>query len=273
MSRTIIYFVNAVFILSLTFVALGLSANRFRILEVEISPINSHSLTALSGYTFALVSDPHLRDEPKAWGSWRNVIQRVNESKADYVLLLGDYTEEVLSDAELGVFRAKFIESLDLFSVSPILVLGNHETWNDREAWYTALKSAGANVLENESMLVEGTHPLCVIGVGDAYTGFAEKKSYGAACKDVPSLTITHDPAAAFNLQGSGLWFAGHTHCGQITLPIIDPLWVPSTAPKQAQCGYYEDASKSLFVSSGVGNSVLPIRFYAPSQVEIVTVR
>ena len=122
-------------------------------------------------------------------------------------------------------------------------------------------------------MLVEAVHPLCVIGVGDAYTGFAEKKSYGAACMDLPSLTITHDPAAAFNLQGSGLWFAGHTHCGQITLPIIDPLWVPSTAPKQAQCGYYEDASRSLFVSSGIGSSVLPIRFYAPSQVEIVTVR
>lgn len=132
---------------------------------------------------------------------------------------------------------------------------------------------AGANVLENESMLVEGTHPLCVIGVGDAYTGFAEKKDYGAACTAIPSLTITHDPAAAFNLQGSGLWFAGHTHCGQIVLPIIDPLWVPSTAPKQAQCGYYEDASKSLFVSSGIGSSVLPIRFYAPSQIEIVTVR
>jgi predicted MPP superfamily phosphohydrolase len=272
MSRTIIYFVSAMFVLSLTFVALGLSANRFRILEVEISPINSTSLTGLSGYTFALVSDPHLRDEPKAWGSWSNVIQRVNESMANYVLLLGDYTEEVLSDAELEVFRAKFIESLDSFTVRPILVLGNHETWNDREAWYTALKSAGANVLENESMLVEGTHPLCVIGVGDAYTGFAEKKSYGAACMDVPSLTITHDPAASFNLQGSGLWFAGHTHCGQITLPIIDPLWVPSASPKQARCGLYEDESKAVFVSSGIGNSILPIRFYAPSRVEIVKI-
>ena len=132
MSRTIIYFVSAMFVLSLTFVALGLSANRFRILEVDISPISSAPLAGLRGYTFALVSDPHLRDEPKAWGSWRNVIQRVNESKADYVLLLGDYTEEVLSDAELEVFRAKFIESLDSFTVRPILVLGNHETWNDR---------------------------------------------------------------------------------------------------------------------------------------------
>ena len=156
--------------LLLIFLSFGFSANIFRILEIEIPLNNNVLLNNLSGYTFALVSDPHIRDEPKAWGSWRNVIERVNDSKADYVLLLGDYTEEVLSDAELKVFRAKFIESLDLFSASPILVLGNHETWNDREAWYTALKSAGANVLENESMLVEGPHPLCVIGVGDAYT-------------------------------------------------------------------------------------------------------
>jgi hypothetical protein len=110
------------FVLSLTFVALGLSANRFRILAVEISPIYRAPLTGLSGYTFALVSDPHLRNKPKSWGSWRNVIQRVNESKADYVLLLGDYTGEVLSAAELEGFRVKFIESLDSFTVRPILV-------------------------------------------------------------------------------------------------------------------------------------------------------
>ena len=259
--------------LFLGFLIAGGSANVFRIHEIEVSVNRKDNVTDLSGYRFALVSDPHLRDSPEYWEFWREVILRVNESNADYVFLLGDYTEDVLDDVELELFRQRFIESLDSFSVNPILVLGNHETWNGREAWYTALKKAGVDVLENESMLVEGARPLCVMGVGDAYTGFAEKKKHGAACMDAPSLTITHDPAAAFNLQGSGLWFAGHTHCGQITLPIIEPLWVPSTAPKQAQCGYYEDATKSLFVSSGIGSSILPIRFYAPSQVEIVTVR
>ena len=272
MSRTIIYLVSAVVILSLTFVALGLSANRFRILELEISSNNGATLTGLSGYRFALVSDPHIRDEPKAWGSWRNVNQRVNEANPDYVFLLGDYTGDVLDDASIEVFRKTFTESLSSFSTNPILVLGNHETWNDRQGWYAALKGSGIDVLENEAMLLEGDRALCVIGVGDSYTGYAKKRSYEKTCMNYPSLTITHDPAAAFDLQGGGLWFAGHTHCGQVTLPMINPIWVPSTAPKQARCGLYEDESKAVFVSSGIGNSILPIRFYAPSQVEIVKI-
>ena len=258
---------------AVVFILLGLSANRFRLVEVEVGSSSSTDLASLRGYRFALVSDPHLSDTPNAWRSWGDVIQRINASEADYVFLLGDYTQEVLDDRQLEGFRARFIESLTAFTTSPILVLGNHESWNDRQVWYAELERSGFDVLENEAISTSGDRPLCVIGVGDAHTGFAEKKSYTDTCMNTPSLTITHDPAAAFDLQGRGLWLAGHTHCGQITLPFTDPLWAPTTAPSQAQCGYYEDDSKRLFVSSGVGSSVLPIRFFAHSQVEILTIR
>jgi uncharacterized protein len=272
MSKTIIYTLSTAIALFFLFSAIGLSANKFRILEIRIPTSNSVTLNSLSGYTFALVSDPHLKNEPRAWASWDKVIQRVNEANPDYVFLLGDYTGDVLDDASIEVFRKTFIESLNYFTTNPILVLGNHETWNDRHDWYAALKGSGIDVLENEAMLFDGDRALCVIGVGDSYTGYAEKKSYEKTCMSYPTLTITHDPAAAFDLQGSGLWFAGHTHCGQITLPMINPIWVPSTAPKQARCGLYENESKAVFVSSGIGNSILPIRFYAPSRVEIVKI-
>ena len=272
MSKTIIYTLSTAIALFFLFSAIGLSANKFRILEIRIPTSNSVTLNSLSGYTFALVSDPHLKNEPSAWASWGKVIQRVNEANPDYVFLLGDYTGDVLDDASIEVFRKTFTESLSSLSTSPILVLGNHETWNDRQGWYAALKGSGIDVLENEAMLFKGNRALCVIGVGDSYTGYAEKKSYEKTCMSYPTLTITHDPAAAFDLQGSGLWFAGHTHCGQITLPMINPIWVPSTAPKQARCGLYKDESKAVFVSSGIGNSILPIRLYAPSQVEVVKI-
>jgi len=83
-------------------------------------------------------------------------------------------------------------------------------------------------------------------------------------------IQLTHDPAAAFKRNSSGIWLAGHTHCGQVRLPLLGPLWVPSQAPKESHCGLYGDEVKKVFVSSGVGNSVLPLRFLAQSQVEIV---
>lgn len=157
------------------FILLGLSANRFRVVEVEVGSSSSTDLASLRGYRFALVSDPHLKDTPSAWRSWEDVIHRVNASGADYVFLLGDYTQEVLDDRQLEGFRARFIESLTAFTTSPILVLGNHETWNDRQVWYAELERSGFDVLENEAISIPGDRPLCVIGVGDAQKRLAEK--------------------------------------------------------------------------------------------------
>jgi len=46
---------------------------------------------------------------------------------------------------------------------------------------------------------------------------------------------------------------------------------VPSTAPRDAHCGLYIDDSKVVFTSSGVGTSMLPVRFFAQSQIELLT--
>jgi len=66
---------------------------------------------------------------------------------------------------------------------------------------------------------------------------------------------------------------AGHTHCGQIRLPLLGALYVPSDAPKRGHCGLYIDGQRQIFVSSGVGTSVLPIRFLAQAQWDLITLR
>jgi hypothetical protein len=107
-------------------------------------------------------------------------------------------------------------------------------------------------------------------GIGSGFRGkFTERcryVDYPEDCQSLQKLSITHDPAGAFNEHVTGLVIAGHTHCGQISLPFIGPLWVPSDAPALAHCGLYEDSKRSVFVTSGVGTSVLPLRFGAQSQ-------
>ena len=89
--------------------------------------------------------------------------------------------------------------------------------------------------------------------------------------KSIPKLTITHDPAGAFDRRMEGLVIAGHTHCGQVSLPFIGPLWVPTDAPSFAHCGLYEGGDITVFVTSGVGTAILPLRYGAQSQWDLIT--
>ena len=60
-------------------------------------------------------------------------------------------------------------------------------------------------------------------------------------CKNLPKITVTHDPAGAFHPKIAGLVISGHTHCGQISFPYVGPIWIPSEVPREAHCGLYKD--------------------------------
>jgi predicted MPP superfamily phosphohydrolase len=76
--------------------------------------------------------------------------------------------------------------------------------------------------------------------------------------------------SASIYLSGKDA-FAAHTHCGQIRLPILGALWMPTEAPREATCGLYQDTKRLLWVTAGVGTSILPIRIGAQSEWDLLT--
>lgn len=237
-------------------------------------PVNSDShseLHKLAGYSLAVVSDLHLRDSDEAFIEWHSLIASINLANPDYVFLLGDYSQGDLSGVKLEKFIDRFSRSLDEFNSPVFLVLGNYETWTDRKVWQRRLLSQGRHVLENNVTLFSDTgKPLCVRGIGDHFTGHDKYIDFPVECAQLPSVTITHDPGGVFRWNQKGFFLAGHTHCGQVNAPILGVIWAPTDAPRNAQCGFYQDGEKVLFTSSGVGTSILPMRFLAQSQVEIL---
>lgn len=265
---TIIRYTTA--FIAIAFILIGLDANRFRITEIDLDSEATLFLKQLDGYTFALVSDIHLKDTADEWANWVDIIEAVNEQSPDYVFLLGDYTAEIYDQAELDAFQTRFLSSIATFEAPTISVLGNHETWNGRDSWIEAFEAANSTLLENETSTGKGAKNLCIIGIGDSYTGFAERPETN--CGDLPTVTITHDPYAAFELEGAGLWFAGHTHCGQLSLPWIKSIFAPTNAPRPAHCGVYQKGDVTMITSSGIGSSLIDIRFYSNSQIEFVKI-
>lgn len=256
--------------IAIAFILIGLNANRFRITQIRLNTESAPYLKQLDGYTFALVSDIHLKNTESAWSKWDSIIKAVNEQDPDYVFLLGDYTAEIYDQAALAAFQTRFLSSIATFEASTFSVLGNHETWNGRDSWIEAFDAANSTVLENKATIGTGPKRLCIIGVGDSYTGFAEMPT--PSCEDLPKVTITHDPSAAFELEGTGLWFAGHTHCGQVSLPFFKSIFAPTKAPRAAHCGKYQNEKKIIYTSNGIGNSMIDLRFFANSQVEIIRI-
>jgi predicted MPP superfamily phosphohydrolase len=68
------------------------------------------------------------------------------------------------------------------------------------------------------------------------------------------------------------LMLAGHTHGGQVWLPIIGAPFVPSSVGQRYAQGHIEEEGVHMFVTSGIGTSILPFRFMVPPEVAVITI-
>jgi predicted MPP superfamily phosphohydrolase len=71
----------------------------------------------------------------------------------------------------------------------------------------------------------------------------------------------------------ASLTLVGHTHCGQVALPFLGVVYVPSKYGTRYACGVYRDGARTMIVSGGVGTSSAPLRMLAPPDIWLVTMR
>ena len=240
--------------------------------DVSIS-INDPDVAPTS-LSIAVIGDTHLPEGPEPLAAFRELLLEVKAAKPDLVLLVGDYIFDPKSE-QLSAHREKIINAMKLVDPIPrAIVLGNYESWSNADNWLAEFKRLGVNVMENEVTVLETAKGLvCVRGLGDKFTSRFGYVDYPDECKSILKLTITHDPAGAFDRRMRGLVISGHTHCGQISLPLIRSIFAPTKAPRAAHCGKFQNEQAVIYTSSGIGNSLLDARFFAKSQIEMITVR
>ena len=221
-----------------------------------------------SSLSVAVVGDVHLPEGSKHLDEFKKLVLEIKSTQPDLVVFVGDYTSDPKATDDMSSHRKNIINIMKLIDPLPrAVVLGNYESWSDAEEWISEFNRLGVDIMENQTSLIQTVKGnVCIRGLGDKFTNRYNYVDYPEECENIPKFTITHDPAGAFNAQIKGLVIAGHTHCGQISLPYFGPLWVPSDAPSDAHCGLYEDNQRTVFVTSGVGTTILPLRFGAQSQ-------
>jgi predicted MPP superfamily phosphohydrolase len=221
----------------------------------------------------AVLTDLHV-------GSFRNGLDRqdevvalTNAQRPDVIVLLGDFIHgkslksfvpPEATAQKLAGLRARY---------GVVSVLGNHDWWYDGPRARAALESAGIRVLENDAVSFgDESNRFWVAGLGDLWTRDVNMEAALAAVPmKEPVLLLTHNPDVFPRVpMRVALTLAGHTHGGQVALPLIGRPIVPSQYGQRYAYGLVVEDGRSLFVSPGIGTSILPVRFGVPPEISVV---
>lgn len=232
------------------------------------------------GLKVALLTDLHVGAPHMSLARLRNVVGRVNEEAPDLVIITGDFViggENHKGGVAGGTFAEPepIAEELKLLSapLGVYAVLGNHDHWYDGERVARALRGAGLKVLENEAVRIEsGGRAFWLAGIADLWTRRPDiAGTLRQVNTDDPVILFTHNPDIFPNVPARvSLTLAGHTHGGQVNLPLVGRAVVPSEFGQRYAFGHVVEGGRHLYVSGGVGTSIIPARFRVPPEVVVL---
>ena len=231
----------------------------------------------LSGLRIAIISDIHTGAPFVNDNKLREIVARTNQLNPDLIVLLGDYmsgnswhshrVEPDVTAAGLKDLRAP----LGVYSV-----LGNHDWWYNGNKVRAAFVQNGISVLENETAEIKWRNSsFWLVGFADLWTRPQRIQETLSKIPDGSTIVaITHNPDIFPRLpRNVQLLLAGHTHGGQVNFPIIGRPIEPSDFGQRYAAGHVLEDGHHLFVTTGIGTSILPIRFRVPPEIVLLTIR
>lgn len=221
----------------------------------------------------ALISDLHVAGPDMPPARLARIVRQINALKPDIVLIAGD----LVSDKLLATRRYSAAEAVQPLKslkapLGIVAVLGNHDHWRDSDAFRTAVPGAGVTLLVNGAVK---RGPLVIGGIDDSFTGHADMATTTAAMDALSGIPVllSHSPDVVPALtRPVSVVLAGHTHCGQISLPLIGRLATASRYGERFACGLITDRGQKVIVSAGLGTSILPLRYGVRPDLWLVTI-
>lgn len=200
-----------------------------------------------------------------------------NGARPDLILLVGDYViQGVVGGTFISPERAAASLSGLRAPLGVYAVLGNHDWWLDAGRVGRALTDNGMTLLEDANVrLISEDCTFTLVGISDFWEGPHDvSKAFAGLDPRLPSIAFTHNPDVFPQLPNPvSLAIAGHTHGGQVNLPGLGRLIVPSRFGERFAAGVIDEVGQKYFVSTGIGSSILPVRFRVPPEVSIVKLR
>jgi predicted MPP superfamily phosphohydrolase len=250
---------------------------------------------ALNGFKIVAIGDIHGGSNAVDEAKIRELVKVTNSQDPDLIVLLGDYVSQAgrnppLGDRNLKMPMHTIAENLAGLKAKygVVAVMGNHDDWYSNGEIAIELRDIGYTVLDNETYTLDvNGHPIRILGLRDQLH-VQNWKSFSDSLKQViakdngsgPIIALEHSPDVLPIITGElsispdlRLMLAAHTHGGQVWLPLIGTPIVPSSYGQKYSYGHVEENGVDMFVTSGVGTSILPIRFMMPPEIAVLTLK
>lgn len=280
----------------LPLVTSGLSAYAIGVEPVMMLDVTSYALTppgwpADLPLKIAVIADIHACEPWMSANHVRHVCAVTNSLKPDLVVLLGDYngghnfvTGPVMPD-QWGEALSTLRAPLGLFGI-----LGNHDVWHGAlpnlrgdhgDSVRAALRGAHVHVLDNQAVSIsKDGRSFWLLGLADQLAHRVGRHNFRGAddlpgtlrqvTDDAPAILLAHEPYIFPRVpQRISLTLSGHTHGGQVNLPIVgSPI-----ARRQSRFvyGHIVENERHLIISGGLGTSLFPVRFMRPPEIVQIT--
>jgi hypothetical protein len=234
----------------------------------------------LDGFTIALLSDFHF-DPYFSVHPIQACIGIVNRLSADLIVLTGDFVSipQLGNDKEKAALAAE--PCADLLRQMQArhglwAVMGNHDYYTNPQVVTSALQARGIKVLANQSTPIEqGGARFWLAGLNDVVSGTADMdETLHSVPESEATILLAHEPDCADEVARYrvDLQLSGHSHGGQVRIPMVPPLFLPKMGRKYVW-GLFRIGPLTLYTNPGIGTVVLPIRLNCPPEITLLTLR
>ncbi|WP_272037311.1 metallophosphoesterase [Paenibacillus sp. JJ-100] len=247
-------------------------AHTYVVSEDEVELV--HLPTSFDGATILYLSDTHER------------LLKINDvekfrGKVDWVLIGGDVAQEGIS---WSIVRQNM--SL-LSSLAPAFVVyGNHDKKAGTAYLSKLLENSNIQLLQDKSVFLhKGKEQVQLVGLDyrskQGQLLFQKNREQGRRTKEGNStIVLVHDPLDALRLDlDVDLVLSGHTHGGQMVLPLLGPIFL-NKAYRAVSSGWFslkrsmeDKRDGKMLVSRGYGTNHLPLRLCCPAEIHLITLR
>lgn len=225
---------------------------------------------SLSGLKIAFLADIHVGPFLSV-RYLRQVVDRVNSLGADLIALGGDYVHrEARYVAATARELARLSAPLGVYSI-----LGNHDYYAGHALTLAELAKNNIPCLVNAGQrITKGGDTFWLGGVDDLCRGHPRPAmALQGAQPGEPIILLSHSPDVAETLDDArvGLMLCGHTHGGQVRIPLLGCPIVPSRYGQKYASGLVKAPKTNCFVTRGVGTIFPPVRINCPPEIALLT--
>jgi len=238
---------------------------------LEQRPIRIRKLpTAFEGFRIALFSDIHLYPFTTL-ELVRDAVRLANSFQPDLVLLTGDF---IWRSADAAFDLVPVLSELNP-AKGTFSVLGNHDHYKGPEIVSRALGQAGVRVLVNEGITIQqGRQSIYLAGIDSARAGTpSPETAFRNRRGDITTIVALHEPDFIDQLVPRypvDLQLSGHSHGGQVRLPVVGPLILPPMGAIY-DMGLYRVGAAQVYTTRGIGTIHVNARLNCPPEVTAVT--